>query len=266
LGLQQYAIFFSVSSKAVGQKSKMRETLLKAPFVELLIEVSGRFNFGLVLTVRSVFDLERFFDFVTTESNLEIRDLHLQARTGWHYFGVKYLSKGIAPTPIQIVPSGKVQELSREEIKLLHAYAASSDGNRSQIAKALGVPATTIQYQLEKLRKSGVLLGVRYQVSSEIAGHYPYRVLLSTSHPLSSHRIKIFNWAKTNPLVVSMMHGVGPWQYELRIEAPGTSAVSSLVDDILESFSDFIENAEVVPVAKVLKMQLAPDLGLFTKG
>lgn len=97
LGLQQYTIFFSIPPKSVSKKSKMREVLERAPFVELLIEVSGRYHFGLVLTVRSAFDLERFFDLVSTQSKIEVTDFALQVRTGWYYFGVKYLQKKTSP-------------------------------------------------------------------------------------------------------------------------------------------------------------------------
>ena len=61
-----------------------------------------------------------------------------------------------------------------------------------------------------------------------------------------------------------MMHGIGPWQYELRVEAPGQIEVSAAVDDLTESCADFINHIEIVPVVKVLKMQLCPDRELLT--
>jgi DNA-binding Lrp family transcriptional regulator len=264
LGLQQYAVFFAIPPKSISKKAKMREVLLRAPFVELLIEVSGRYHFGLVLTVRSAFDLERFFDFVSAQSKIEVTDLALQARTGWYYFGARYLCSSGHPEPIHVVPTGDTRSLSSSESEALYAYAASSDGNRSRMARELRVPPATLQYQISNLRRSGVVLGVRYQIAPEMTGFQPYRVLLNTNYPASSNRLKIYNWCKQAPYVVSLMQGVGPWQYELRVEAPNQTAVASTVDDLTERCADFIHHAEIVPVVKVLKMQLCPDREVFS--
>jgi hypothetical protein len=58
------------------------------------------------------------------------------------------------------------------------------------------------------------------------------------------------------------MHGVGGWQHELRIEAPSFAAASEACEELVEVTGDYIEQVEVLPVAKVLKMQLAPDCAL----
>lgn len=264
LGLQQYAVFFAIPPKSVSKKAKMREALERAPFVELLIEVSGRYHFGLVLTVRSAFDLERFFDFISTESKIEVTDFSLQVRTGWYYFGVKYLQKKPYPEPIHVLPTGRSRQLSQSEARALQGFATSIDGNRSRVSRELRVPTATLQYQIENLERSGIVLGVRYQISPELINHQPYRVLINTSHPLSSNRIRVYNWSRQHPNVVSMMHGIGPWQYELRVEASSQLEVAAIVDDLTESCSDFINHAEIVPVVKVVKMQLCPDRELLT--
>jgi len=266
LGLQQYAVFFAIPPKSISKRAKMREVLLRAPFVELLIEVSGRYHFGLVLTVRSAFDLERFFDFVSAQSKIEVTDLALQARTGWYYFGARYLCSSGHPEPIHVVPTGDTRSLSSSESEALYAYAANSDGNRSRMARELRVPPATLQYQISNLQRSGVVLGVRYQIAPEMTGFQPYRVLLQTSQPVSANRLRIYNWAQQSRYVVSLMHGVGPWHYELRLEAPNQAAVSVAVDDLAEKCSDFVHHAEIVPVVKVVKMQLCPDRELLVAG
>ena len=132
------------------------------------------------------------------------------------------------------------------------------------MSRELRIPTATLQCQLDSLERSGIILGVRHQIAPELSNHQPYRVLINTSHPLSANRIRIYNWSKQHPYVVSMMHGIGPWQYELRVEAPGQIEVSAAVDDLTESCADFINHIEIVPVVKVLKMQLCPDRELLT--
>ncbi|NDC36939.1 MAG: Lrp/AsnC family transcriptional regulator [Proteobacteria bacterium] len=263
LGLQQYAVYFAVPPKAVAQKAKMREVLLRAPFVELLIEVSGRYHFGAVLTVRSAFEFEGFFDFVTSSSNAEIVDLAVQVRTGWYYLGVRYLDGAVRFKPIEVVPDGTATTLSQSDAQALYAFSASADGNRAKMARDLGVPAATLQYQIESLHKRGAILGLRYQIAPELSDHRPFRVLITISHPLKAHRERIYQWAKQSMYVVSLMQGIGPWHYEIRLEAPDQVIASTVVDELVAACAEFIRSVELVPVVKVLKMQLHPDPALF---
>ena len=144
LGLQQYSLFLSDGATSRVQRARLREALLKAPFVELLIEVGGAFSFGVVLTVRSVFDLESFFSWIAAKSAVSIKTVQFHQRSGWYYFGVKYLHQRLQPPPIHIVASNEASvELSPEESRVLQAFASAPDGTRAQIARGLGMPVST---------------------------------------------------------------------------------------------------------------------------
>ena len=113
--------------------------------------------------------------------------------------------------------------------------------------------------------EDGVVAGVRCQIAPSIAGCQPFRALVRAGVLAEPQREAIFNWAKKHPHVVSMMHGVGDWQYELRIEAPSFAAASDTCEDLTDRCSEYIQQIDLLPVARVLKMNLAPDPALFTR-
>lgn len=127
------------------------------------------------------------------------------------------------------------------------------------MARSLGLAQATFQYQLDRLHAAGVIPAVRYQVVPEAFGYQPFRALVMTSLPLTAPRVQIMKWAMQNPYIVTMMHGVGLWQYELRIEAPNYAVASMVVEELTERFSSVIRNVELISVVNVLKMQLHPD-------
>jgi DNA-binding Lrp family transcriptional regulator len=263
LGLQQYALLIAGGATSRTQRNRLREALLKAPYVELLLELGGVYSFGLVLTVRSVFNLEVFFGLIGAKGGVSIKSVQFHQRTGWHYFGAKYLSSRFTAEPIHQVASGAAPpDLSADDVKVIQAFASSPDGNRSQLSRNLGMPAATVQYKLERLIRLGVIAGVRCQIVPAIVGYQPFRALIRTKVMLDSNRKAIIAWAERHPLVVSLMHGVGGWQHELRIEAPNFAAASEACEELAEVCGDYIEQVEVLPVAKVLKMKLAPDSAL----
>jgi DNA-binding Lrp family transcriptional regulator len=258
LGFQEYVIFFSSGARTVAQKNVLRDVLLEAPNVQLLLEVGGRFNFGVVLLAPSVLDFENFFNYIVSKSRIPITDVQLQMRTGWHFFGAKYLVQAPLSAPVHVVPSDKPLTLSSDESRILNTFATSENGKRAEMARSLGLSQATFQYQLDRLHARGIILDVRYQVVPEVFGYQPFRALVMTSLPLTAPRMQIMKWARHNPYVVTMMHGVGVWQYELRIEAPNYATAAMVVDELNEKFSSVIRSVELIPVLSVLKMQLHP--------
>jgi DNA-binding Lrp family transcriptional regulator len=232
--------------------------LKKAPGLELVLEVGGQFDYGLVITARSAFDVESFFDSLTRTNKTALSGVSIQARTGWYYFGVKYLGGASSARTTAIVPPETTITLVPKDIEVLQVFSQSRDGNRQTMARVLGMPLSTLQYRIEHLVSSGVVAGVLYQIVADKIGYEAYRALISTRLPSHAHRTAILEWAQKHPAVLTFMHGFGNWEYELRIEARDTRTARATVDELHDRFSDFIRTTEIIPVSQVLRMELTP--------
>lgn len=265
LGCIQYSIYLNVRARSLAQRERARQILVKAPFVELVLELGATYDFAIVLTARSALDVEVFFEFLHAKQEIELEEVNLHARTGWYYFGVKYLSSQKFSHSIEVIPGQEkdLLKLDSEDWDVLDAFQMSSDGNRQRMAKSLGMPLSTFQYRIDKLIRSGAILGTLFQIVADSIKYQAFRVLASTRFPLARHRSLLLNWARKNPYILTFMHGVGKWDYELRIETHSPEVVREVVDELLEIGRDFIESAEIVPVTKILKMSLCPDRRLF---
>ena len=138
LGLQQYALRFSLGARSSQHRKRVRDTLMKAPFVELLQEFSGNSDFMTVLTVRNVFDLENLLNSWGPLDAFSMTRTQMQARTGWVYFGAKYLHPAAELSPLPVIPTKTQHHLSREDARLLRAYGTHPTGKLSDIARSVG--------------------------------------------------------------------------------------------------------------------------------
>lgn len=263
LGLSQYSIFLRFNSQTIKHKQRFIKVLQGAPFVELVLEVGGRYDLALILTVRGPFDVEQFLDLVLADMDVAFSEFHMQVRTGWFYFGVKHLHER-TPRCVQVIASsGEREEISRAEAETLVAFARSADGNRQRIARQLGIPVTTLQSRLERLERSEILSGALFEVVADRAGSQAFRVLVATHAPHREHRETLRIWAEKHPSILTFMHGFGNWQYELRLEAQDVGSARLIVDDLLERFSSVVSSAELVPVARIALMNLCPSAELL---
>jgi DNA-binding Lrp family transcriptional regulator len=265
LGLQQYAVFISAKISSGAARTKIRQALLAAPWIELILELTGEYDFALVVTAESVLDLEALLDSISKKTSIPLSRIQIQARTAWHYFGSKHLNPSNPLEPINIVPTGRHLHLSHEEALVLEAFATERQSNIAKMARGLGIPSTTFDYQLERLKTSGVILGVRYQFTPTSIGYSAYRVFIVLGSYSLEIRQQLKAWGEKNPYVISLMYGVGPWHCELRLEAPDALIAKEVIDDLRYHFFSVIESVSLLPVLRVLKMKLHPDLSLFTR-
>lgn len=263
LGLHQYALIFSIAARSAQKRAQAKDILMKAPFVELLLELSGEHDFLAVLTVRNAFDIENLLHALGSRGDFSMFHIQMHARTGWHYHGAKYLSQAPAIPTLTIAPAKKQHQLSLDESLLLQAYAKHPTGNLSDVARKLGRALSSVQYQIERWKETGLILGTRYQIRPEAVECRPFRALVTTNSPQISHRKAIMEWARVHPNVVSSMWGLGSWQYEFRIEIESYDGARSLVDELIEDYPDMISEAKVLTVVRVLKMELMPDISLI---
>ncbi len=265
LGLQQYGIFISAKINSSAARVKIRQALLSAPWIELALELTGEYDFGLVVTAESVSDLEDLLDSISKKTAIPLSRIQFQARTAWHYFGSKYLDPLSIPEPIHVAPTGRHLHLSPEQAKILDAFATERQNNIAKMARCLGMPSTSFDYQLGRLITSGVVLGTRYQFSPSSIGYGAYRVLIVLGSYSLAIREQLKAWARDNLYVISLMYGVGPWHCELRVETPDAVIANEVIDDLRHHFFSVIESVSLLPVVKVLKMKLHPDSTLFTR-
>lgn len=263
LGLNQFGVYLNTKVTSKAARVKIKNILQQIPFIELVIEVVGEFDFGLVVTVRSVFNIQELLDRISSEASVSLSRIHIQPRTGWYYFGPKYFDRKIKNPPIQVVPSGKRIPFSHEEALLLDAYCSGSTENLAVVSRKLGLPSNTVQYRVNKMKESGLILGVRYQLSPSLLGYSTYRALVALGESSREIREMIIRWAELQPYVVSLMFGVGNWQCELRIEAPDVDAATEVLDELSSLLPNLIEQYSFMTVSKVLKMKLHPDRELF---
>ncbi len=263
LGLHQYVMRLSSGALTTAERSKVRAALVKAPYIELLLELSALSDLLAVVTVRSILDLENLLSVIAAETGLALGRVDMHIRVGWHYFGAKYLNPKVPIPPLVVAPTKQQISLSKEQAQLLSAYASHPTGKFSEIARATGRPLSSVQYQIERLKSQGIILGTRYQLAPAAIGHQAFRVFVNVNAPQKAHRQAILKWAQSAPTVVTAMYGVGRWQYEFRIEASDYDEAKQVTDGLTERHPRVISDIEVVPVSKVARMQLYPDQSLF---
>jgi DNA-binding Lrp family transcriptional regulator len=114
-----------------------------------------------------------------------------------------------------------------------------------------------INYRINKLIKSGVIIGFKTSINFQKLGYRMFKLDIN----LKDHRIvdKIINYAKTNPNLFEIIKSVGYSDVELVYILKNVKDIHEIIADISNKFPDKIKNYTYFVVVKSHKWEFMPD-------
>lgn len=122
-------------------------------------------------------------------------------------------------------------ELDEKDLRILAAMEADAGGTLKSIARKLALPMTTVHSRLERLRKKGVIRGLKLKIDHEKAGRpVAAYVQASFSYPSkkfsqqeAAEKIMEFEEVEEAALVT------GETDVIIKVRVPSTAALNSFI-------------------------------------
>ncbi len=130
--------------------------------------------------------------------------------------------------------------------------------SRRELARKLGMPHSTLDSRLEKLRKAGVFRGCIYLRNTRLMGTSEFKLLVSVANRTSKLRDALRGFAKSQPNVITFVELMGDWDFELGVEVEHPADISAVCDVLRRTFSTELSRVEIVPMLRELKIACFP--------
>ena len=137
-----------------------------------------------------------------------------------------------------------------DHIDHLILSALTADGTMSghQLARLLGLPQSTVDYRLKKLKSAGIIVGSYYAVKGERLGITSYLCLVSTKGISAAFREKALAFCAQHPEIVLMIESVGSWDFEFSIDAFSAEDAMKTSEQLLDHFGRDIHWLKMIPL------------------
>lgn len=259
LGLSQYEVYFSLSAEKAQLRSQVLQALIDCDKISWVGEFSGDYHYGFNICVRTVREVADFLDYLASSLKLNFLEKAVASRLSLSYFGNKYLSPHKNDGRVlSYQATNRCVELDDTDRLILSTLMTVDCSSRREIARASGLPYSTLEYRLKKLEQTGVIQGYYYQVKPEDLGIQAFLLLVSVKGFSQAIKKKFHNFCRTHPAIVVFIEALGSWDYELAVEVESQRQMLLLTQELQDTFGTTLQTVKVLPSFEYPKVREYP--------
>jgi DNA-binding Lrp family transcriptional regulator len=211
-GYGLYDVFLEVIPAFFPKLQKLISFLVNIPEVEFVTELSGRFLLCVTVRCQSAQQVASFIGRVCEAypGSIGARNVStMLALTDMPIFRSARPSK--RRMQLSFVSGATSIELDSLDERILSLMRADPNVSLTQIARALGIPATTATYRVKALKERGAIVGARLFIDMFRLGYFfaIHRLVLAGNGP--SHVEEIERRIQAIPGVYFTSPCLGPW-------------------------------------------------------
>lgn len=142
----------------------------------------------------------------------------------------------------------KLDDIDRQ---LLHLLQEDDRLSLAELAKEIGIPASTVSDRIKRLQRNGIVTGFQAQVSPDALGlNLLAFMLVSWSNPKVEP--VFLKKVKDSPAVLECHHITGSWNYLLKVRVGTTRDLEKFLAEVVKT-ADGIERTETLIVLSSAK-------------
>ncbi|MBN8551150.1 MAG: Lrp/AsnC family transcriptional regulator [Deltaproteobacteria bacterium] len=250
LGSTIFNMFFSVSAQ---KRDAVLKFLANYPSVTWLTENGGERRYELSMAVQHFSELPKLTDLVHEKFGVTLKNKIWAAEVDFHFYGYKQLTKpGKLPPRYSISSAGTKLEVDELDHKILDRLRSAHFSSEKDIARNLGIPASSLSYRINRLQKGGVIRGQRWVIAVEKLGYAEYQILLDLEAASKDFHQRFLSWSATHPSILACFRCFGGWEYKILLLAPSAEGAFQFQDDLSSKFPE-VAQSQLIPRRSWLK-------------
>lgn len=249
LGYTEYEVYFSLAAEEERHKEELLKVLAASPQVAWFAELGGSYQYVMTLCVPAVSDVAAFLDKLAKRFGNIFFEKSLAVIVSFSLFRKTYLCPQNKTSDALTFGEGKKRvEIDQVDRKILAALFQGHGGSNQEIARAAGIPRTTVEFRLHRLEQNKVILGHIYYINARKVGMLTYKLLLYIKGIQEGFKKELYEFSLQHHNVVNFIHCIGSWDYELTIEVEKPREAVDVVQQVCAKFGRFINNSQLIPV------------------
>jgi DNA-binding Lrp family transcriptional regulator len=258
-GYTNFGIFFSIAVESKDSTPALIEQLMAAKEVTWLAEMGGDYQYGMAVCVKQVYEVQELLSKLSLRFHNLFFDKSVACQFSATAFARGYLSsKRYKSAPLSVADTGTQVVLDELDQKILGSLTRLEYKSNRQLARLMGLPLSTLDARLKKLREKNVLLGYVYEVDSAIFGMQTYTYLIYAKGADRRFGDELYQFAAEHPAVSYLYQCLGSWDFELNVEISDGKEIAELTRQIQNRFGAHINTIKVLPKFRELKYSLVP--------
>jgi Lrp/AsnC family leucine-responsive transcriptional regulator len=251
LGRYLFHLHLSVKSQ---DADRLLQVLKSSSRVLYLSRNGGERSIGVTILSRTPELIFRLMDEAAAKSNVNFSQVGWAVEGTFYHFGIKSLGGNAPELPVTVQDPGENPiAIDFTDARVLQLLRRGASYNASELARTIGVPASTIQYRLKRLEEQGVILPLSAFIDYSVLGLSEIEFLIHASQASTGEHQRLIQYCHKHPSIPLLIRSFGDWQYKFICAVERPSEIFELEDNLLQTFPDFIQKITVMSRRKTVK-------------
>jgi len=245
LGYHVFRIYLKFQDIPPDIKEKVIDRFIKHRDTWSVYSLIGPFDLGAIMWIKNIQKLFQFYNDLLDKFGKYIAQKTVSIFVQGDEYEKTYLisdeNKKIERTKFSIVSDDSIAKIDEVDYKILNEIAINARIPLVELAGKLNISSQAINYRINNLLKSGVIIGFRINIDiSKInLQYFNLRINLSDH----SKRKRIIDFVKSNPYFKCLNNTIGYSDLEMEFHIKGMDTLNFILDEINEKFPGSIRES-----------------------
>ncbi|MBU1270174.1 MAG: Lrp/AsnC family transcriptional regulator [Nanoarchaeota archaeon] len=260
IGHLSFRMYFKLIDITPKQEEEFRNYLIAHKAVPWVVGCQGMWDYIIVVFPTDFENFEKFNTELNNKYGAYIEKKDIALVTAAHHFRSGYiLGKKIDLPPLIYAGQPKeVIELDTIEKMILTLLSKDARIPVIDIARKIKIPAKTVTYRIEKLRKLNIIEGYIMTVDLDKIDFERYKVFIRTKN-MSQEKEKLFiEWSRMHSYILYYSRSIGENDVELELIVKDNIHLREVIIDVRNKFGELIKSYEALKIYKEFKLNYYP--------
>ncbi len=260
LGFAFYKIFLKLHNAREADVQQMISYLSKHEAVCWVARTYGRFDLGVTVKVREIFDMGKLLDSILFRYSSFVRDRVFEVNLVGEYLTRDYFIRNTRRKPRGSIATAehKPVQLDAVSFQILALLAEDSRAAASDIARKVDVSVDTVLHRIRAMERSGVIVRYNLVLNHEIMGRLFYKIMVHANYVSQERETEFLDYCRRKANIVFAIKCLAEWDYEFDIEVADFEEYQSLLMDLNREFPDIVRHIDGLMINKIHKYNLFP--------
>lgn len=260
IGNLSFRMYFKLIDISPNQEKKFRNYFINHKDVPWIVGCEGIWDYIIVVFPQDFEEFEQFNRELNNQFGKFIEKKDIALVTSAFHFRSGYVlgkKKDISP----LIYAGQPKEVAKlDEIdkNILALLAKDSRIQIIEIAKQLKIPAKTVTYRIQKLKKTNVIEGYTLTVDLDKIGFERYKVFIRTKDLDEKIEKQFIQYSRVHPYILYYSKSIGSSDVELELIVEDSIHLREIIAEIREKFGKVIKSYETLKIYKEYKLNFFP--------
>lgn len=262
LGYNTYHIFLQINRLNKEIRNKLIETLKSYPFVKVIIEFSGKYNYEVGIAAKNTQELDKIITKIINDVAEYLQEHQILIIS--KYYKGEVFPKNLLDineiTKTKKENSNKKIKIDKTDLKILDLLSENATQPLYKIGESVKLSPDAVNYRIKKLLKENIILKFIPIINYSALGYTIYAILLNINNLNEKKENTLKSFLKLNKNILWAVKTIGKYNTLMYICVENTNDLHQTLIELKELFSSDIKDYETLIAYEEYRYSYLPKI------